>query len=102
MKLHIISLHPSVWKVVCIGIDIPKDDIEFTSHQKQLIYRNAQVASVILDSLSLEEFNKVDQLEEAKEIWATLQVAHEGAPDVKKTRTELLEGKLERLVMEDN
>nr|CAE04887.3 OSJNBa0042I15.9 [Oryza sativa Japonica Group] len=101
MKLHLISLHPSIWKVVCTGVDVPHDDMELTSEQEQLIHRNAQASNAILSTLSLEEFNKVDGLEEAKEICDTLQLAHEGSPAVREAKIELLEGRLGRFVMDD-
>nr|CAE03661.3 OSJNBa0042N22.2 [Oryza sativa Japonica Group]CAE76041.1 B1292H11.27 [Oryza sativa Japonica Group] len=86
MKLHLISLHPSIWKVVCTGVDVPHDDMELTSQQEQLIHHNAQASNAILSALSPEEFNKVDGLEESKEIWDTLQLAHEGSPTVPKAK----------------
>nr|CAD41679.1 OSJNBa0019K04.26 [Oryza sativa Japonica Group] len=101
MKLHLISLHPSIWKVVCTGIDVPNDDMELTSEQEQLIHRNAQASNTILSALSPKEFNKFDGLEEAKEIWDTLQLAHEGSPAVREDKIELLEGRLGRFVMDD-
>nr|CAH66492.1 H0321H01.1 [Oryza sativa]CAH66516.1 OSIGBa0142C11.4 [Oryza sativa] len=101
MKLHLIFLHPSIWKVVCTGVDVPHDDMELTSEQEQLIHRNAQASNAILSTLSLEEFNKVDGLEEAKEICDTLQLAHEGSPAVCEAKIELLEGRLGRFVMDD-
>nr|ABF97186.1 retrotransposon protein, putative, unclassified [Oryza sativa Japonica Group] len=101
MKLHLISLHPNIWKVVCTGIDIPHDDMELTSEQEQLIHRNAQASNAILFALSPEEFNKIDGLVEAKEIWDTLQLAHEGSPAVREAKIELLEERLGRFVMDD-
>ncbi|XP_066166983.1 uncharacterized protein [Oryza sativa Japonica Group] len=101
MKLNLISLHPSIWKVVCTGVDVPHDDMELTSEQEQLIHRNAQASNAILSALSPEEFNKVDGSEEAKEIWDTLQLAHEGSPAVCEAKIELLEGRLGRFVMDD-
>ena len=101
MKLHLISLHPSIRKVVCTGIDVPHEDMELTSEQEQLIHRNAQASNAILSALSPEEFNKVYGLEEAKEICDTLQWAHEGSPAVREAKIELLEGRLGRFVMDD-
>ncbi|XP_066165897.1 uncharacterized protein [Oryza sativa Japonica Group] len=75
--------------------------MELTSEQEQLIHRNAQASNAILSALSPEEFNKVDGLEEAKEIWDTLQLAHEGSPAVREAKIELLEGRLGRFVMDD-
>ena len=89
MKMHLFSHHPSVWKVVATCLDIPDEDIEFTPDQEQMMYRNAQAASVILGALSPEEFNKVDGLDEAKRIWDTLWIAHEGSSDVRRSKIEL-------------
>ncbi|XP_066167815.1 uncharacterized protein [Oryza sativa Japonica Group] len=75
--------------------------MDLTTEQDQLIHRNAQASNAILSALSPEEFNKVDGLEEAKEIWDTLQLAHEGSPAVREAKIELLEGRLERFVMDD-
>jgi gag-polypeptide of LTR copia-type/Zinc knuckle len=99
MRLHLISLHPSVWEVVCVGVNLPDEDIALTPDQQQSLYRNAQAASVILGALSPEEFNKVEGIEEAKKIWDTLRIAHEGSSDVRRSKIELLEGKLGRFVM---
>nr|CAH66640.1 OSIGBa0140A01.8 [Oryza sativa] len=75
--------------------------MELTSEQEQLIHRNVQASNAILSALSPEEFNKVDGLEEAKEIWDTLQLAHEGSPAIREAKIELLEGRLGRFVMDD-
>ena len=76
--------------------------MELTPEQEQAIHRNAQATSVLLSALSPEEFNKGDGLEEAKSIWDTLQVSHEGTTRVRESKIELLEGKLGRFVMEDD
>jgi hypothetical protein len=35
MKMHLISLNPSVWKVVCIGVDFPNEDEKLGFEQLQ-------------------------------------------------------------------
>ena len=102
IKIHLISLHPSIWKIVCTGFDLPDEDQELTSNEEQNMYHNAQATSVLLSALSPEEFNKVDGLEEAKQIWGTLQVAHEVTTSVRESKIELLLGKLGRFVLEDH
>src|SRR6266540_1763970 len=73
MKMHLIALHPSLWEVANIGVRMPKSDDEVSPEMMLDLHRNAQAASVILASLSQEEFNKVNGLEVAKDIWDTLQ-----------------------------
>jgi hypothetical protein len=49
-----------------------------------------------------EEFDRVNGLEKAKDIWDTLQRAHEGTKPVKKAKRQLIEGQLDRFVMLDD
>jgi hypothetical protein len=39
-----------------------------------------------------EEFNRVDDLDVAKDVWITLQMAHEGSKPARKTKIECLRG----------
>jgi hypothetical protein len=41
MKMHLISLNPSVWKVVCAGVDFLEENEEPDFEQLQQIHRNA-------------------------------------------------------------
>src|SRR6266498_2701562 len=99
MKLHLIALHPSLWEIVNVGVRMPTRDNAVSPKMMLDLHRNAQAASVILASLSQEEFNKVNCLEIAKDIWDTLQVSHEGDHKAKLEKIELLEGELEEFVM---
>jgi hypothetical protein len=54
--------------------------------QLQQIHRNAQASSVLLSSLEKDEFDRVNGLEKAKDVWDTLQRAHEGTKPVKKAK----------------
>jgi hypothetical protein len=49
-----------------------------------------------------EEFNCVDGLDVAKDVWTTLWMAHEGSKHVRMTKIEMLEGQLNRFVMFDD
>ena len=99
MKMHLIALHPSLWEVVNVGVRMPKNGEDMTPEMMVDLHRNAQATSVIVSSLSQEEFNKVNGLEVAKDIWDTLQVSHEGDHKAKLSKIELLEGELEEFVM---
>jgi hypothetical protein len=103
MRWHLFSLHPSLWEIVCVGIEQPdSDDESFGPTMQQLFHRNAQAATILLSSLSREEFDKVDGLQSAKEIWDTLKVAHEGTKTIRKARIEMLEGELGRFAILDD
>jgi hypothetical protein len=92
MMMHLISLGPSVWNIVRVGVDFPDKDEEPTFEQFQQIHRNAQAYLVFLSSLEKDEFDRVNNLEKAKDIWDTLQRAHEGTKPVKKAKRQLIEG----------
>jgi hypothetical protein len=49
-----------------------------------------------------EEFNWVDSLDEAKEVWTTLRMANEGSKLVRKAKIDMLEGQLNKFVMLDD
>jgi squalene cyclase len=44
----------------------------------------------------------VDDLDEAKEVWTTLRMAHEGSKLMRKAKIDMVEGKLNRFVMFDD
>jgi hypothetical protein len=76
IKSYLYSISPEVWQVVCNGIDSLKDDEEPTPEQLQMIHRNAQAITILNSSVDKEEFNRVDGLEEAKDVWTTIRMAH--------------------------
>jgi hypothetical protein len=53
----------------------------------------------LLASLCREEYNKVSGLNNAKQIWDTLKISHEGSDATMITKMELMEGKLGRFAM---
>jgi hypothetical protein len=44
----------------------------------EMFHKNAQATTVLLASLCREEYNKVSGLDNGKEIWDTIKIAHEG------------------------
>jgi hypothetical protein len=47
---------------------------------------------VLLSSLDKDEFDRVNGLDKAKDIWDILQRAHEGTKPVNKAKRQLIEG----------
>jgi uncharacterized protein YfaS (alpha-2-macroglobulin family) len=68
MKNYLYSISPKVWQVVCDGVDFLEDYEEPTPEQLQKIHRNAQAITILNSSVDKEEFNRVDGLEEAKDV----------------------------------
>jgi hypothetical protein len=65
----------------------------------QIRHFNSQATSILLASLCREEYNKVQGLKNAKEIWDVLKTAHEGDEVTKITKRETVEGELGRFVL---
>jgi hypothetical protein len=55
--------------------------------------------TVLLASLYRDEYNKVSGLDNAKQIWDTLKISHEGNDATMITKMELVEGELGRFAM---
>jgi hypothetical protein len=102
MKNYLYSISPKVWQVVCDGVNFPDDDELPTLDQLQKTHRNAQAISILTSSIDKEEFNHVDGLDVAKDVWTTLRIAHEGSKPVRKAKIEMLEGQLNRFIMYDD
>jgi hypothetical protein len=66
-KNYLYSIHPEVWQVICDGVDFLDEDEQPTSY-----HRNAQAICILTSSMDKEEFNRVDGLDVAKDIWTTL------------------------------
>lgn len=77
-----------------IGIQLPVDGEEATPESIQDTYRNAQAMSIIMNSISTEEYNKVRGRQSVKEVWGILRLAHEGDPKAKRGKIEMLEASL--------
>jgi hypothetical protein len=78
------------------------EDEQPTLDQLQKIHRNAQAISILTSSIDKEEFNQIDGLDAAKDVWNTLQMAHEGSRPVRKAKVEMLEGQLNCFIVYDD
>jgi hypothetical protein len=99
LKNYLYSLYPEVWQVICYGVNFPDEDEQPTPDQLQKIHRNAQAISILTSSVDKEEFNRVDGLDLAKDVWNTLRMAHEGSKPMWMAKIEMLEGQLNRFIM---
>jgi hypothetical protein len=101
MRHHLTSLHKSIWDIVEYGAQVPKKgDKDYDSEEVEQIHHfNSQATTILLASLSREEYNKVQGLKSAKEIWDVLNTAHEGDKVTKITKRETIEGELGRFML---
>jgi hypothetical protein len=102
MKNYLYSISPEVWQVICDDIDFLDDDEQPTPDQLQKIHRNAKAISILTSSINQEEFNRVDGLDVAKDVWTILRMAHEEFKPMRKTKVEMLEGQLNCFIMYDD
>jgi hypothetical protein len=65
----------------------------------QIRHFNSQATTILLASLSREEYKKVHVLETAKDIWDVLKTAHKGDEVTKITKWEAIEGEIGRFVL---
>jgi hypothetical protein len=102
MRHHLTSLYESIWDIVEFGAQVPQvGDKNYDSDEAaQIRHFNSQATSILLASLCREEYNKVQGLKTAKEIWDVLKTAHEGDEVTKITKRETIEGKLGRFVLD--
>jgi hypothetical protein len=89
MQMHLHGLHPSLWKIVVVGVTIPAEGEALTIEHEQDLHRNVQATRVITGSLCAQEFNKVRNIQIAKVIWDTLKEAHEGTEHVRQGKMDV-------------
>jgi hypothetical protein len=101
MRHHLTSLHASIWDVVEFGAQVPNvgDEGYDSDEVAQIRHFNSQATTILLASLCREEYNKVQGLKSATEIWDILKTSHEGDEVTKITKRETIEGELGRFVL---
>jgi hypothetical protein len=65
----------------------------------QIRHFNSQATTILLASICREEYNKVQWLKSATEIWDVLKTTHEGEEVTKITKRETIKGELGRFVL---
>jgi hypothetical protein len=88
MRHHLTSLHTSIWDIVEFGAQVPSvgDEGYDSEEVAQIRHFDSQATIMLLVSLCREEYNKVQGLKSAKEIWDVLKTTHEGDEVTKITK----------------
>jgi hypothetical protein len=97
MRSHLFSLHPSIWEIMESGMHFDSTDNPVMINEQ--IHKNAQATTVLLASLCRDEYNKVSDLDNAKQIWDTLKISHDRNDATMITKMELVKGELGRFAM---
>jgi hypothetical protein len=90
-----------MWDIVENGMHVvDSDDKNYNAiHMQEMIHKNNQATTVLLASLWRDEYNKFSGLDNAKEIWDTLKISHEGNDITMITKMELVKVELGRFAM---
>jgi hypothetical protein len=101
MRHHLTSLHASIWDIVEFGAQVPSvgDEAYDSDKVTQIRHFDSQATTILLASLCREEYNKVQGLKSAKEIWDVLKTTHEGDEVTRITKRETIEGELGRFIL---
>jgi hypothetical protein len=101
MRHHLTSLHASIWDIIEFGAQVPpvRDEGYDLDEVAQIWHFDSQATTILLASLCREEYNKVQGLKSAKEIWDVLKTAHEVDEVTKITKRETIEGELGRFIL---
>jgi hypothetical protein len=102
MEEYLMVVNPALWTIVNRGITFPSGDATLTQDQTNEIQRNYQAIRIIKSSLTSEEYDKVDGLKSAKEVWDKLFINHEGTKKVREGRIRALESEPNRFVIKDD
>ena len=102
MMDHLIGENPDLWSVVLDGPTIPmkrgpdgetmvpKERKEWDAADKLAIQNNAKSKKILICGIGPDEYNRISSCQDAKSIWETLQTAHEGKTQVKKSKIDNL------------
>jgi len=63
---------------------------EWTDKERRKAQYDCNAKNIITSSLSMDEFFKVSQCKNAKEMWDVLEVTHEGTNEMKRARKHAL------------
>jgi hypothetical protein len=71
MRHHLTSLYASIWDIVEFRAQVPTvgDEGYNSDEVAQIQHFNSQATTILLASMFREEYNKVQGLKSAKEIW---------------------------------
>ncbi|XP_070046926.1 uncharacterized protein [Nicotiana tomentosiformis] len=83
------------------GVDVPKTRADCTTEDLKKWEKKAIPKKWLVCGLGSGEYNRIQSCTTAKQIWDTLQVAHEGKPQVKRSRGTLLYSQYENFAMKE-
>ncbi|XP_070019680.1 uncharacterized protein [Nicotiana sylvestris] len=112
MKDHIIGEDYKLWDIVTNGplattmknkegVVVPKTRADYTAEDLKKWEKNAKAKKWLVCGLGTDEYSRIQSCTTAKEIWDTLQVAHKGTPQVKRSIGILLYSQYKNFTMKE-
>ncbi|XP_075111760.1 uncharacterized protein LOC142181948 [Nicotiana tabacum] len=103
-----------LWDIICDGPHVPmkkleetvpmvpKDRKDYSDIERKAIEKNYRAKKILVCGIRPDEYNRVSACDTAKEIWETLQTAHEGTTQVKQSKIDMLTTEYELFRMNDD
>jgi len=112
MQIFIEAIDLNIWEAIEIGPFIPamivgnetieKPREEYDDDERRRVQYNLKAKNIITSALGINEYFRVSNFKNAKEMWDTLQVTHEGTTDVKRSIINTLTHEYELFKMNPN
>ncbi|XP_070026169.1 uncharacterized protein [Nicotiana sylvestris] len=110
MRDHIIGEDYELWDIItdgtlatmkknAEGVDVPKTRVDCNVMDLMKCEKNAKAKKWLVCGLGPDEYSKIQSCTTTKEIYDTLQVAHEGTPQVKRSRGTLVYSQYKNFTM---
>ena len=98
IKAFLKSIDERVWNFVEYGWEKPTTPVsEWQTSKKEVAVFNSKAMNVIFNTVSMEEFKRISNVEVAHTAWNILQIVHEGTKVVKINKLQQLTSKFESM-----
>ncbi|XP_075082992.1 uncharacterized protein LOC142166949 [Nicotiana tabacum] len=103
-----------LWDVICDGafvpmktigelaVTVPKTRKEYNDVDRKAIEKNFRAKKILLCGIGPDEYNKISAYQSTKEIWDSLQTAHEETTQVKQSKIDMLTTEYELFRIKDD
>ena len=100
MSIYFQSIDYDLWLCILNGPHIPtkkikevetlKNENEYSDLDKKKISLDARAMNILYCALDRGEFNRISSCSNARDIWHTLEITHEGTSQVKESKINML------------
>jgi hypothetical protein len=83
------------------GIVTPKPENEWTTYEERKWSYDWKARTILISSLGVDEYYRISNCRSVKDMWDTLEIAHEGTNDVKQSKINVLTQEFEFFRIKD-